>query len=65
MMARLGRRVRFRSLEKYDVEAFGDFAAEPLVDAQGRIVNLFLVLPEADGTFLDAATVRRASSAHG
>jgi hypothetical protein len=27
-----------------------------LPDAQGRIVNLFVMLPEADGAFLEAAT---------
>ena len=46
------------SFKEDDVETLGDFAAEPLPDAQGRIVNLFLMLPEADTAFLEAATGR-------
>jgi hypothetical protein len=44
------------SFEVDDVKTLGDFAAEPLPDAQGSIVDLFLMLPEADGAFLEAAT---------
>ena len=46
-----------------DVETLGDFAAEPLPDVQGRIVNLFLMLSEADGAFLEAAPGRPGSPA--
>jgi len=43
------------SFKEDHVETLGDFAAEPLPDTQGRIVNLFLMLPEADTAFLEAA----------
>ena len=39
-----------------------DFAAEPLPDAQGGIVNLLFMLPKADTAFLEAVTGYPASS---